>query len=427
MSDELKQIKKIYGEEMMHLCRELFPTILEKPGVLLNILQENIAPTHSLASDITDNYLEDEFKSFIYSFTRASKREQVETDKTPFELLREAGYTLYECKSEDDIQSFKHYYAPDEVICTIYRGGRLDRCHVFFAIKDNAEELKREDFTNPRREDLYGTSVISIQFSRGDVNTLSIKNRYNHTVDNPDSTFSNNLDNIIPGLTKSFEKHYGFNIQGYQDENTDFLTDNLPYVKAKNGKYYRYNLEIDGVYYCENNIIVKDGEIIDIYANNKERYILIENYLVDLKEKTIVSFTNYYLSRKTLLSDSFTKSIMDVCKEIKDISITKDGDKRIINFKSKDDKLVKVKINKNNEIVGYENNYVKELEEGFLISNRKLTELKMDNVKVIKKGALWRNYSYMKELVLPNVEVIEEGFMQGNRSLERFEAPNLKF
>lgn len=30
--DDLKQIKNKYGENMMHLCRELFPTILESDG-----------------------------------------------------------------------------------------------------------------------------------------------------------------------------------------------------------------------------------------------------------------------------------------------------------------------------------------------------------------------------------------------------------
>ena len=37
------------------------------------------------------------------------------------------------------------------------------------------DEIKREDFTEPMRQDKYGTSVISIQFTRGDINTLSIK------------------------------------------------------------------------------------------------------------------------------------------------------------------------------------------------------------------------------------------------------------
>ena len=37
-SNELKKIKKLYGEKFMHLCRELFPTILEKEGALTEIL-----------------------------------------------------------------------------------------------------------------------------------------------------------------------------------------------------------------------------------------------------------------------------------------------------------------------------------------------------------------------------------------------------
>ena len=33
--DDLKLIKDKYGEKMMHLCRELFPTIIDNnPGVL---------------------------------------------------------------------------------------------------------------------------------------------------------------------------------------------------------------------------------------------------------------------------------------------------------------------------------------------------------------------------------------------------------
>ena len=187
MNNELKQIKKIYGEEMMHLCRELFPSILEKEGLLLSILENNLAPTHSFAGDIKEHNLYEEFKNWIYSFIDVKKDNLVITNKTPFELMDEAGYTLYECKTEEDIQSFRKYYARNEMLCTIYNGGRLNRCHVFFAVKKNVDEIKRENFTNPQRQDEYGTSVISIQFSRGKINTLSIKNRYNHTVNKPDA------------------------------------------------------------------------------------------------------------------------------------------------------------------------------------------------------------------------------------------------
>ena len=84
MNNELKQIKKIYGEEMMHLCREMFPGILEKEGLLLKILQTTLAETHSFASDIKEHNLYEEFKDWIYSFIDVKKDNLVITNKTPF-------------------------------------------------------------------------------------------------------------------------------------------------------------------------------------------------------------------------------------------------------------------------------------------------------------------------------------------------------
>ena len=223
MNKDLKIIKKKYGEEMMHLCRELFPTLLEHEGLLPKLLHDNFKESRSLVKDIIDNNLEEEFKNYIYNQVDVENNYEEVVSKRPEELLKEAGYKLYECHSEEEIQSFKKYYAEGEELCT-FRGGRLNRCFVFFAIKENVDEIKRENFPNPERQDKYGTSVISIQFTRDDSHTLSIKNRYNHTVNNPDSTFGNNLDNIIPGLTASFDKYYGthqshlqktFEIPGY--------------------------------------------------------------------------------------------------------------------------------------------------------------------------------------------------------------------
>ena len=38
MQNDLKRIKDKYGEDFSHLCRELFPTILETEGLLPYIL-----------------------------------------------------------------------------------------------------------------------------------------------------------------------------------------------------------------------------------------------------------------------------------------------------------------------------------------------------------------------------------------------------
>ena len=82
--------------------------------------------------------------------------------------------------------------------CVPLGGGRLDRCVVFWAVKKDADKMKREDYKTPQREDEYGTSVMSIQFSKGGLCTVSIKNRYHHRVNIPDATCGNNLDRIAP-------------------------------------------------------------------------------------------------------------------------------------------------------------------------------------------------------------------------------------
>ncbi len=127
MSDakDLKRIKKIYGEKFMQLCRDLFPTILEQEGALMKILEQKFSHNcNSLYESITENNLIEGFKSLVYSEfdkNRESK-EEIKEQRTPYEILDEAGYNLYECKTEDDIQSFRKYYAENEVLCTIYNG-----------------------------------------------------------------------------------------------------------------------------------------------------------------------------------------------------------------------------------------------------------------------------------------------------------------
>lgn len=438
MNKELNQIKKIYGEEMMHLCRELFPSLLEQEGVLLNILKSNIAPTRSFASDIKENCLYDEFKSFVYSFIDVEEENNVITDKTPFELMDEAGYKLYECKSEEDIQSFRKYYAPGEVLCTIKNGGRLQRCHVFFAIKKNVDKIKRENFNNPKREDEYGTSVISIQFSRGATNTLSIKNRYNHSVNNPDATFSNNLDNIIPGLKNSFEKYYNFNIDQNDRTESRFLTNVLRYTKANDGRYYRYNLEIDGVYYCENNIIIEHGEVITKYSENKERYLLIDEFIVDKKDKIIYSCAKR--------NDSFVESINKV-GSIERIDVTKNKENRNIDICYSEVKHVRIVIDKHNNIIGYENNYISEIGNYFLSYNEKLKTILLPNVNIVGHYFLLFNQELsrislskvllignsflcsnkeLKEIILPEVQVIDNDFLRDNKNLSIVSMPQVR-
>lgn len=82
MTEDLKIIKKKYGEDMMHLCRDLFPTLLEKRGLLSQILLNNFHESHYLCQDIVANNLEYDFKNFIYSFVDVENNFVMRSDKT---------------------------------------------------------------------------------------------------------------------------------------------------------------------------------------------------------------------------------------------------------------------------------------------------------------------------------------------------------
>ena len=309
-SADLKWIKRHYGEKFSHLCRDMFPTILEEEGMLSKLLSEHFPPSRELYDDILQNDLINSFRNYIYSLTKTDEN-KVKVTLTPEELMEKAGYILYpECKTEEDIQSFRHYYyrgspTPNysggtparyagEELCT-FNGNRLASNHVWFAVKKNVCEIRRKDFENPRREDDYGVSVLSIQFSRSKPNVLSIKNRYNHTVENPDATFSNNLDNIIQGLTQAFENTYGISLA--QNNSTSFEIPN--YVQARDGKFYKYNQEHNNIYYCPNNIIIQNGEVTRF---DKDKCVVFGYFILDLEGKEII---NYDFIKGSNTPDSF--------------------------------------------------------------------------------------------------------------------------
>ena len=255
MEGELKKIKKLYGEEFVKLCRRLFPDILEEEGKLLSVLTECYAPTRLLYSEIVENDDIQNFKYYIYHKIGRKTNEPKYIKETPEELLASKGYKLIKCETNDDVQKFRKYYDESEKLCTFADPERVDVCHVFFVVHENAENLRRSDFTDPKREDEYGVSVMSFQFDKID-GVLSIKNRYNHTVENPDCTYENNLDNIVPGLTDSFAIHYGIHEEILYEDYSGFCPNG--FIQDENGKAYKYNLEIDGVYFCENNIVVEN-------------------------------------------------------------------------------------------------------------------------------------------------------------------------
>ena len=429
---DLAMIRKQYGEKMMQMCRRLFPTILEYEGKLYEIISKNFAPSKFLSEDILSSNKEEDFKNFIYSEFYKDKlvEDSEEVTKTPFELLSEAGYDLYECTTETDIQSFKKYYAKGEELCT-FKGGRLSSCYVFFAVKKDVDSIKRSDFSKPMRQDRYGTSVISIQFRRGEVNSLSIKNRYNHTVADCDATFSNDLENIIAGLTDSFEKHYRLNISSSKGKSFE-----MPgYVRANDGKLYKYNYEYHNKYYCPGNIIIDNSRVIEDYRE-MEKYIVLDYFILDLQNKTIIVYDS-----------EFKDSFVDVHGSIKKIDIRKNKETqgKTIELTLEDGSVAIIGINKENKIVSYENKTIKKIGDKFLNRSIALEALSLPSLEKMGNDCFFTTsltnlilpcvkqigdncfvYSKLESVDLPLVEKIGNTFMYSGGTLESISLPNVK-
>ena len=400
LNKDLKYIKKKYGEKMMHYCRECFPTILNVPGKLVEILNTHFyCVKDSLYNDIKENHKESEFNDFVYSNAGLKNEYDIrDVSKTPKELLDDAGYDLFECKTVEEVNSFKKYFILGEQLCTFLDpASRLENKYVFFAVKKNILDIKREDFLIPDRQDEYGTSVISIQFTRDKNNHLSIKNRYNEVVNNPDSTFDNNLDNIIPGLTMSFYKAYG--IREIYDENSEFQMEH--YISI-GGEYYKYNYKLNDIYYCTNNIIVNNGKVIKY---DPEKYIIMDYFIIDLVNKKIDVFDNK-------LRDSFS----EVIGKIKNIEIVRGEKDKKVYITNEEDNIFELTLSFDNKLIGIKNNMIDKLPNRFLISGEYLKNMEFSNVREIGNDVLYANTD-LEYFNLSKAEVIGNYFLANNIKL----------
>ena len=445
-SKELKKIKKIYGEKFSHLCRELFPQILEQEGMLLQILQEKFSKNcNTLYETIKSTEMIEDFKDLIYnSFdkNREEQGEKEENEKNPYEILEEAGYDLYECLTEDDIQGYKKYYDPNEVLCTIHNGGRLNSKICFWAVKKDVDKIKREDFKNPKKSDEYSTSVLAIQFDRRHNSNVQIISRYNHTVPNPNCTLDNNLDNIAEGLQESFARvleERGCYLN--ETQATDF---EIPgYTLAGDGKYYKYNLEIDGKYYCPGNILIENGVAREI--GKPEEVILSDYFKIDLKKGKIESLI------EDMDHDSFVDDLIDIEK----IEVKKDKEKqkkRIYIYKKREkensvQEPIIVELDNDNQIIGYINKDLQAIGDNFLIYNKALTNLELPQVQNIEDyflltnkgltkldlpqvqtvgGYFLHNNTKVTELNMPQVQTVGGGFLVDNKELTKLDMPRVQ-
>ena len=409
MDGELKKIKKLYGEDFAKLCRTLFSRILDDEGKLLEILLSKFAPSRTLYDELIKQDRVFEFKGMIYKAAGIAKPERKDIEKTPEQLLAEAGYRLYRCKTDRDVKSFKRFYHHDELLCTFRDPHRIKNCEIFFVVREDVDQIKREDFSHPQREDRYGTSVMSLQFYKED-GELSIKNRYNHTVENPDATYCNDLDSIIPGLTDSFAKYYGLDSRVDYSRYPDLQL--AHYVQDEKGVAHRFNELINGIFFCENNVVINRDGIAVQY--DKGRYELVGTFLIDKSSKTMTDLSG----RK----DSFANLFKDAEK----IETEKvDGEHRNIIVTKTDGTYFTITVNKTNALVHYENKFQTEVEDGFLQNNTSLASVNIPNVRKIGRNFLYANMK-LRTIDLPEVEEIGDNFLRQATNLQVIYAPSLR-
>ncbi len=357
----------------------------------------------------------------------------------PFELLHMAGYEFVEYADTLEKQNaIKKYFRPNEELCTFEDKTRFEKFYIINAIKYNIDSIKPSQ--KPMRQDEYGTSVISIQILKTGGH-ISIKNRYNHSVEYPDSTFDNNPDGIIPGLSIALKKK--FNVDWQLTGNN--LPDNFALVM---NKIIKYNYKIGDIYFGENFYALHDK----IYEINKDSQVVLDYFIWDNKEKRLLNPSG--------LDDGFIDAFNT---EIKNKKITakpkgifadnveivriQNGKIVYVNFPSvghigdgfmrHSNGLMELNLTSvltvKNEFLRFCRNNVKismpnltDVGNDFLGCNTGLTEIDLQKLQTIGDNFLNKNTCIVK-INFPNVIKIGLMFMGNNNSVMEFYCPKLKY
>lgn len=225
------------------------------------------------------------------------------TQEEIIEDFKKAGYDTVIFDDEEKIAECKKYYATGEVICTYNNlSGRMSQYHMLVAIKKDIDKIQRSK--TPQREDEYGTSILNIQIAKNGSH-MSIKNRYNHTVSECDSTLNNNLDLLVPGLQAKVLGYY----------NIASLNKNKNYYKNIvniNGVYLKYITEVENVYFGSFVLDSKNGvrfEDNGRYYVNTDRDNLC---VLDFHDKKVIKLLNEknQISKGTLLTRAMKENLL---------------------------------------------------------------------------------------------------------------------
>lgn len=225
------------------------------------------------------------------------------TQEEIIEDFKKVGYDTVIFDDEERITECKKYYAAGEVICTYNNlSGRMSQYHMLVAIKKDIDKIQRSK--TPQREDEYGTSILNIQIAKNGSH-MSIKNRYNHTVSECDSTLNNNLDLLVPGLQAKVLGYY----------NIASLNKNKNYYKNIvniNGVYLKYVTEVENVYFGNFVLDSKNGVR---FADNGRYYVNAERdniCVLDFHDKKVIKLFDErnQISKGTLLTRAMKENLL---------------------------------------------------------------------------------------------------------------------
>jgi hypothetical protein len=242
----------------------------------------NALVTRKNAKAVFSELSEFEIKSLVSEISNSGTIGTVR--KTTQEEIKntfsENGYNIVIFDDKKFIIDCKKYYSDGEVICTYNNlDKRMQEYHMLVAIKENIDEIKRSKI--PKRDDEYGTSILNIQIAKNGSH-MSIKNRYNHTVGQCDSTFNNDLNNIAMGLQNMVLGYYGY--AGITKANNRY--NNIVNI---GGIYLKYHTERDNIYFGS---FVLDGVNGVRYTDSSKYYITEDTQLNYNKFPMVLDFKN---------------------------------------------------------------------------------------------------------------------------------------
>jgi hypothetical protein len=285
-SENIRTLQKRFGERFVKgdlmegggytggAARELLAGFMDQPG-FADQLKRLIPNKHGALKVLKDNH----------AYIQATLEKQYKDDpshekapaKNPYELARSVGYELtgpFESTGEF-VGLDKQDFRTSDRLCTFNDPTRLKGYHILWLRHaDVSDTLPADQLTHstlsgawktylktigrydqdsetydianlrPTREDPYGISSMSVQISRTGT-AVSIKNRYNHTVGNPDNTLDSNLDNVAYGLKRAVYSKVGR--EDLMDKTSTPLAEG--YTVDNEGGIHHYQYEENNVYY----------------------------------------------------------------------------------------------------------------------------------------------------------------------------------